>query len=95
MGALLVLFAASVLEGGVWLSQDGSVQIQFTGLDFHMYVASEDRFVSCDTVWPVSDPQMTATCENGAKHRIYYDKDQNIIIFDDKALIKSEGEGLD
>lgn len=95
MSPLIVLLAASALEGGMWFSQDGTVQVQFDGMNFHQYIAETDTFVSCETVWPISDPQATATCDNGKVHKLYFDMQRGVVIFDDTALIKSEGEALD
>ena len=96
--ALLIVDAASSptkLEGGVWLSDDRSIQIQFHGMDFVRYDLALDQAIQCQTVWPIREPQATASCEDGSRHKLYFDMKSGVIIFDDISLRQLEGEALD
>lgn len=85
-----LVIGASALAGGVWEPVgEGEIAIRFTkGMDFEKFAEEVGGPIKCTTVWPIKSPQAFAKCEDGESHRLYFDMNQGVIIFDLLALTK-------
>lgn len=88
-------FQPATLDGGLWHSSDGKIQIQFHQLDFVKLNPRTGKPIECVTTWPIREPQASAHCQDGKRHKLYFDMRNRVIIFDGVSLQQSEGEALD